>query len=46
MMKKELKRINKNYLEPEFEIAPHNSFKKIMDFNLKGGKRFSNLFPK
>ena len=45
-MKNELIKINKNYLESEFKIPHDNTFKKIMDFNLKGKKRFFNLFPK
>lgn len=36
------RKLNKNYLEKEFEI-PKNSFSKIVDLNLKGDDAFANL---
>ena len=32
-MRNELKKLNKNYLEPEFALSPDNTFTKIMDFS-------------
>ena len=33
-MKKEFEKINKNYLEPEYEINNDNTYVKIFDDNL------------
>ena len=35
---------NKNHLSKHYKIRKNNTFSKIIDFNLKGKKIFSNLF--
>jgi len=42
-MRERFSNINKNYLEPEFQISPDSSFKKIMDLSLKGTERYFGL---
>ena len=44
--KKEFTRINKNYLEPEYQIDPNSSFTKIMDLNLRGEDSYSGFITK
>lgn len=39
-LKKEFKRINKNYLEPEYQISAENGWEKIIDGNLPGKEMF------
>lgn len=41
--RKEFGKITKNYFEPEFEPSPTNTFHRIIDENLTGAKRYSNL---
>jgi len=38
--------INKNYMDPEFEIGPDNGFQKIADENLEGEDRYAGFIPK
>jgi hypothetical protein len=37
--------INKNYLDPEYELPKTNGFKKIMDENLNGPERYNGYLP-
>ena len=43
MIKSEINKLDKNYLEPEYEI-PINSFSKIIDENLTGTEAYANFF--
>ena len=45
VMKKDFIKINKNYLELEYQNKKDSSFTKILDYSLKGKKRFHGLFP-
>jgi hypothetical protein len=35
------KKLDQNYMEPEYEVSPDNGFKKIIDDNLKGEPRYA-----
>ena len=37
--------INKNYIEPEYQISEENAWRKIIDENEKGIERYSGLIP-
>lgn len=44
-MKIEFDRINKNYLEPEYEISKNNTYVKIFDDSLQGKDKFMGFLP-
>ena len=43
--KKEYDRVNRNYLEPEYQISPKNGFVLIMDKNLNGSDAYFGHLP-
>ena len=45
-IKKAYDLINKNYMEPEFEIGSENGFEKVIDENLKGIDIYQGLLAK
>jgi len=45
-LEKEFNRLNRNYLEPGYELSKDNLFHKVVDFNREGGEAFMNYLPK
>jgi len=45
-LKWRFEKINKNYLEPEYEVGPENEFLKIIDENLQGIDRYEGFLDK
>jgi len=44
--KLEFDAVNKNKMEPEYEISPDNGFQKVIDENLFGMERYAGYIPK